>query len=207
MGSGCPKCAVENKYKGRSEPEIAVAFELYRFFNIGAETSGVTLDGQTYRGFSPGVEDLILDLPSGTHSCDVIIRQHKLIVEFDGGWFHSEGPYHGSATKYEDDQRKTRVIQDAGWKVIRIREEPLPLISSTDVSVPKNQDPKLTVNAVLRKIHEILGVQLEGLDDYLKAPELLMGRASKALYQSLKRKKHADKERKTSTARLPASRR
>ena len=65
----------------------------------------------------------------------------------------------------ERDKRQTEALRKEGWQVLRVREQPLEITSSTDVSVPSRQDMKLTANAVLLKIQEVLDVRIDGLDD------------------------------------------
>ena len=96
--------------------------------------------------FDIDVEDRKLAVDDSVMDCDIIIRQQRLIVEFDGEYWHR------GAKRYKRDLDKTEALHKAGWKVIRVREEPLSATSSTDVSVPLRQDMKLTVNAVLLKI-------------------------------------------------------
>ena len=86
---------------------------------------------------------------------------------------------------YKRDLDKTEALQKAGWKVIRVREEPLNAISSSDVSVPLRQDMKLTVNAVLLKIEEILGGRLTGIEHYLNTQHLQNSVASKKFARHL----------------------
>jgi len=107
------------------------------------------------------------------YDCDIIIREHRLIVEFDGSYWHKD-----SAQK---DKEKARSLQTTGWKVVRAREQPLPMTSSRDVSVPKgSKNIKPVVNAVLSKIRETLNIRIDGLDAYLKATGLQNSEASDA---------------------------
>mgnify|MGYP000597619803 CR=1 FL=1 len=78
--------------------------------------------------------------------------------------------------------------------VIRVREEPLKTTSSTDISVPLRQDMKLTVNAVLLKIEQILGVRLTGLEHYLNAQHLQNSVASKKFARHLMKNNATQKD-------------
>ena len=155
-GSGCTYCNV----LPRSIPEINLMFELAIFFDIDVEDRKLAVD------------DSVMD-------CDIIIRQQRLIVEFDSSYWHR------GARMYKRDLDKTEALQKAGWKVIRVREEPLNAISSSDVSVPLRQDMKLTVNAVLLKIEEILGGRLTGIEHYLNTQHLQNSVASKKFARHL----------------------
>ena len=129
--------------------------------------------------FDIDVEDRELAVDDSVMDCDIIIRQQRLIVEFDSSYWHR------GARMYKRDQDKTEAFQKAGWKVIRVREEPLNTISSSYVSVPLRQDMKLTVNAVLLKIEEILGGRLTGVEHYLNTQHLQNSVASKKFARHL----------------------
>ena len=139
-----------------------MVFELKEFFDIDLDDRKLVEGGQVF-------------------DCDIIIRQQRLIVEFDGSYWHS------GARMYKRDLDKTEALQKAGWKVIRVRENPLETISSSDLSVPLRQDMKLTVNAVLLKIEEILGGRLTGIEDYLNEPARQNSPASAAFVRRLLR--------------------
>ena len=164
-GSGCPYCNV----LPRSIPEINLMFELAIFFDIDVEDRKLSVD------------DSVMD-------CDIIILQQRLIVEFDNSYWHR------GARMYKRALDKTEALQKAGWKVIRVREEPLNAISSSDVSVPLRQDMKLTVNAVLLKIEEILGGRLTGIEHYLNTQHLQNSVASKKFARHLMRNNAIQKD-------------
>ena len=165
LGRGCPYCNV----LPRSIPEINLMFELAIFFDIDVEDRKLAVD------------DSVMD-------CDIIIRQRRLIVEFDNSYWHI------GARMYKRDLDKTEALQKAGWKVIRVREEPLKATSSTDISVPLRQDMKLTGNAVLLKIEEILGGRLTGIEHYLNTQHLQNSVASKKFARHLMRSKATQKD-------------
>ena len=138
--------------------------------------------------FDIDVEDRKLAVDDSVMDCDIIIRQRRLIVEFDNSYWHI------GARMYKRDLDKTEALQKAGWKVIRVREEPLKATSSTDISVPLRQDMKLTVNAVLLKIEEILGVRLTGIEHYLNTQHLQNSVASKKFARHLMRNNATKKD-------------
>ncbi|MCX4621498.1 hypothetical protein [Streptomyces albogriseolus] len=74
--------------------------------------------------------------------------QPGIVVEFDGAWWHDN-------EKNRSDTQKTDALIDAGFGVIRIRESPLPPVTASDVSVPKNQDAHLTSAAVLTRMLDL----------------------------------------------------
>ena len=122
--------------------------------------------------FDYEMDDHKEEIGGQVYDCDSIIRQQRLIVEFDGFYYHKE--------QYQTDVKKTDALQNMGWNVIRVREEPLVAISSNDVSVPLNSPMKPAADAVLLKIQEILNIQIAGLNDYLKESGLKNSLASEA---------------------------
>lgn len=60
--------------------------------------------------------------------CDIVFDASRVVVEFDGHWWHR------SPEKAAVDRRKTFDLEAAGWLVVRIREQPLPLLTPSDVS-------------------------------------------------------------------------
>jgi hypothetical protein len=165
--------------------EIALACELFGFFGIGARAKVPDIDGWVYDtlNYLAELEDRSLAVGSRNREADIIIRELKLIVEYDGNYWHSDATRKSKGARYESDVKKTRSMQAEGWTVIRVREHPLQPISETDIVVPSNQDPKLTANAVLRKIQEILGVPLAGLEEYLNTPTVHNARAIEEFYR------------------------
>ena len=144
----------------RSRQEIALAFELRIFFDYDIDDHKENADGRIY-------------------DCDIIIRRHRLIVEFDGYYYHDG--------KDSGDIRKTNALRKAGWDVLRVREQPLPLISPMDVSVPHDLNMKPAADAVLLKIRDTLYTKLDGFDDYLNEPACQNARASTAFVRRLLR--------------------
>ncbi|MER5257460.1 hypothetical protein [Streptomyces sp. NPDC002855] len=89
---------------------------------------------------SAGAVDMLFRDQDGT--------QPGIVVEFDGAWWHD-------SEKNRADARKTDALIDAGFGVIRIRESPLPPVTTADVLVPKNQDAYLTSAAALARMLEL----------------------------------------------------
>ena len=147
---GCPDCVLVKK----SRQEIELVFELKIFFEFDIDDHKESVGDKRY-------------------DCDIIIRQHGLIVEFDSSHWHKD--------IFHRDKEKAGSLQTTGWKVITVREQPLPMTSPMDVSVPKGgKKMKPVVDAVLLKIRETLNIQIDGLDAYLKATGLQNGKASDA---------------------------
>jgi hypothetical protein len=153
-GNGCPYCVLYPS----SKQEIDLAFELRIFFDFDVDDHNERAGRRIYHP-------------------DIIIRKHRLIIEFDGSHWHKG--------RDRFDLRKTVAFRDAGWNVIRVREQPLPIISSMDVSVPININMKPAADAVLLKIQESSNIQIDRLDDYLKQTEPQNRKASERYIRRL----------------------
>jgi hypothetical protein len=166
--------------------EIALAFELFDFFGIGTRSTITDIDGRTYDvlDYRPDLDDRKVEVGSRNREADIILRQLNMIVEYDGNHWHSDATRKVKGARLESDVRKTRSLQAEGWTVLRVREHPLELISDTDITIPSNQDPKLTANAVLQKIQEIRGIPLTGLEEYLATPTMKNQVAAEYFYHT-----------------------
>ena len=101
--------------------------------------------------------------------CDVIAGQHRLVIEYDGSYWHKDRAR---------DARKTSRLNDAGWRVIRIREEPLQPITPLDVVVPLNAGPKTVVDLLLSRLVELGLVAPADARGYLSRTDLSAGKES-----------------------------
>ena len=96
---------------------------------------------------------------------DIAIPEIGIIVEFDGASWH-EG-------KEDSDRGKTAALQELGWTVIRVRQDPLVRIADEDVVVPPEPlNMKQCADAVFRKICEITGLVDARVDSYLERSDL-----------------------------------
>ena len=76
----------------------------------------------------------------------------------------------------------------AGWRVIRVREEPLERIGPNDVVVPQKA-PKIAADTVLLKIQDMCGTELPGLRSYLRRKTLInIDKANSVIGELLKRR-------------------
>jgi hypothetical protein len=137
MKSGCPFCTVVP----RSKTELYLAFELFHFFDIDMDAHKI-------------------NSPEGLLDVDIIIDAHKLVVEFDGRYFHKG--------KEDFDRKKAGLLEEMGWRVIRVRESPLEPLSPSDIQVPINATPKMVANRVLGHLATKLNISIPGLEDYKK---------------------------------------
>lgn len=147
-GTGCAKCSARHT----SVAEALVRSELRTFLpsilpegrRIDASPAGVTK-----RTMWPEI--------------DIVVPDLHIAVEYDGSYHHRD--------RIEQDRRKSELLRRLGWQVIRIRTGDLTPITDLDVVAdePHQQpDPSIpaTVARVLRRIEEITGSVIIGLDDY-----------------------------------------
>ncbi|MGY1738367.1 zinc-ribbon domain-containing protein [Geodermatophilus sp. SYSU D00684] len=59
---------------------------------------------------------------------DITVAELRLVVEYDGAFYHRDRGAH--------DVRKSADLRSAGWTVVRMREQPLPLLDPDDLPVP-----------------------------------------------------------------------
>ena len=90
---------------------------------------------------------------------DIVLEDLSVVVEFDGSYWHRD--------KVDKDREKTQLIEDADWRVIRVRERPLDSIHANDVMVRTLAPAKTVADAVLAKIVEVTGAEIPRLDEYL----------------------------------------
>jgi predicted metal-binding protein len=136
---GCPKCILW----GTSVEEIRLRHELI--------AAGVPVDeigeirhtsGKILRG-------------------DIVSSAWNTVIEFDGYRFHS------LPLSREKDERKSLLLAESGWTVIRVRENLTP-IGDHDVVVPLLSDELTRAKAVLKRLRELGHVPSE-YSKYMKA--------------------------------------
>ena len=120
--SGCPYCTLTPQ----SKQELTITFELKTIFT-----------GIDPKGFKSRVNGKLW-------SIDIYIPGLNIGIEFDGNYWHKD--------KKALDKLKTVEFQDAGFNIIRIREEPLKKIFDTDVISKQPYDGKETSNNLLNQI-------------------------------------------------------
>jgi len=144
LKTGCPKC----NPKGKSQLELHLAHEIKQFIDFDISEDRVYHEDDTF------------------HEVDLIIKDYNLLVEYDGYYWHKD--------KLGFDKKKTNKLIENGWKVIRIREEPLEAITENDIFA-RNRSTKNEVkniaNMTLKKIEEVCNIKIKGLDNYLKLNE------------------------------------
>lgn len=90
---------------------------------------------------------------------DFVDRRRRLIVEWDGSYWH--------CGREEKDRRKSAVLTDLGWTVIRLREAPLTALGPYDRVV----DPAATTfertSVALEAVQAAVGTPLPEIEDYI----------------------------------------
>jgi very-short-patch-repair endonuclease len=81
---------------------------------------------------------------------DIIIRSHKLVVEYDGSYWHQN--------KILKDKEKITKLRALGWRIIRIREAPLGRLQKHDVTTT-DREPLHEVVAKVLEAAESLGIR------------------------------------------------
>ena len=164
--SGCPFCDLTPQ----SRQELVITFELMKLFK------DINPKGYKTR------------LNRRLRAIDIFIPELNLAIEFDGSYWHKN--------KRALDKIKSEMLMDKGYRVIRIREEPLKNIYDTDVISKQPYNGKQVTNDLLSVILSIFdlgdkkvskikeyqakdGLQNEkGLDRYID--KILTEKASKS---------------------------
>ena len=129
--SGCPFCTLTPQ----SKQELTITFELMKLFkNIDPKGLKTKLEGKL-------------------RAVDIFIPKLNLCIEFDGSYWHKE--------QEEIDKIKSEMLFDEGFKVIRVREEPLPKTHDNDVISKKPYNGKQVTNDILSMIMSIFELDAE----------------------------------------------
>jgi len=130
-GTGCPYCDLTPQ----SKQELTITFELMKLFkNIDPKGLKTRLEGRL-------------------RSIDIFIPKLNLCIEFDGSYWHKD--------KRDIDKIKSEMLFEEGFKLIRVREEPLKKIYDTDIVSKKPYDGKKVTNDILSMILSIFELDNE----------------------------------------------
>jgi hypothetical protein len=124
----------------RSRREIQLSHEIGGFFEIDQSDHRVRVGTRTF-------------------DCDIVLRNEGIIVEYDGSFWHQ--------SKHEVDKSKTDELVSGGWKVLRVREQPLVAIGPLDISCSEYEPLADVAIKVLHQIQELSGIPIHGLDKYV----------------------------------------
>ena len=124
-GSGCPYCTLTPQ----SKQELTITFELIKLFkNIDPKGLKTKLEGRL-------------------RAIDIYIPKLNLCIEFDGSYWHKD--------KRDIDKIKSEMLFEEGFKLIRVREEPLKKIYDSDVISKQPYNGKQVTNDILSMILSI----------------------------------------------------
>lgn len=158
VGIGCPQCSTI----GVSEREVRLAHEL--------EAAGIPVEHNYPRITVDGRRPV---------QADIVAPNVNLIVEFDGSYYHAGGE--------EKDRQQTAALAAAGWTVLRVRENPLPLLGGHEVSVDSNDSIKSVASKVLKKLHR-MKYQIDRFDEYVTDPAMWAERQANLALNKLRAK-------------------
>jgi len=124
-GRNCPFCTLTPQ----SKQELTITFELMKLFkNIDPKGLKTKLEGRL-------------------RAIDIFIPKLNLCIEFDGSYWHKD--------KRDIDKIKSEMLFKEGFKLIRVREEPLKKIYDTDVISKNPYNGKQVTNDILSMIMSI----------------------------------------------------
>ena len=122
MGRGCPYCTLTPQ----SKQELIITFELKTIFK-----------DINPKGYKTKIKGKI-------KAIDIFIPLLNLVIEFDGSYWHKD--------KLALDKIKSEMLMDEGYKVIRIREEPLKKIHENDIVSTHPYNGKEITDNILKRI-------------------------------------------------------
>ena len=132
----------------QSKQELTITFELIQFFEINP------------KGFKTRVQGKLW-------SIDIYIPELELGIEFDGSYWHKD--------KRALDKLKTEKLEEDGFNIMRIREEPLKAITDIDVISKTPFNAKAVTNDILKHILEAYSVdakRTKRIEKYLLKEEI-----------------------------------
>jgi uncharacterized protein YndB with AHSA1/START domain len=144
-GTNCPFCDLTPQ----SKQELTITFELLRFFK-----------DINPRGFKTRVKGKLW-------SIDIYIPQLNLGIEFDGSYWHKD--------KRALDKLKTEQLEEDGFEIFRVREEPLKRIFDDDIMSKKPFNGKQLTNDILNQImsrYTLDAKKISKLETYIAKKEL-----------------------------------
>jgi very-short-patch-repair endonuclease len=144
-GSNCPFCTLTPQ----SRQELTINFELIQFFkDINPKGFKTRAKGKLW-------------------SIDIYIPQLKLGIEFDGSYWHKD--------KRALDKLKTEQLEEEGFEIFRVREEPLKRIFDDDIMSKQPFNAKQVVNDILTQImsrYTLDAKKIAKIESYIAKKEL-----------------------------------
>jgi predicted nucleic acid-binding Zn-ribbon protein len=142
VGIGCPRCSTI----GVSQRETRLRFEL--------AAAGLPVAHDHPRIAVGGRRPV---------QADIVMPSLRLVVEYDGSYYH--------ASKVRADRDQTTALTEAGWTVLRVREEPLPSLGGHEVFVSPTEPIKSLALKVLHAL-DSLGYVAPMHDQYRQDPDV-----------------------------------
>ena len=141
----CPFCTLTPQ----SKQELTITFELIIFFkDINPKGFKTSLNGKLT-------------------SVDIYIPELKLGIEFDGNYWHKDNAAF--------DKLKTEQLEDEGFEIFRVREEPLEKLFDDDIMSKQPFNPKQVVNDLLTQImsrYSLNTKKITKIESYIAKKEL-----------------------------------
>ena len=159
----CPYCNIAP----RSKQEIRLAFELAHHIPIDHDFHKIKTARRLW-------------------DVDICAPDLKLVIEFDGSFWHAE--------KGEKDRAKAKNLRHNGWRVVRVREAPLKKLSKWNVVIPTNADAHEAALLVLEHLQIILNMDIPRMDERGAAEGPLCADAAEAYIEKLLLEKQAKEE-------------
>ena len=144
-GRGCPEC--NTGYA--SKTEIYISYELLNFLEHDPK-------------------EKIIKVGLNKWDCDIVARNKKLIIEYDGYPWHEN-----ELTTFEE--KKENSLKSDGWKVLRVRAHPLQAQTSDHLIVSDDYSQKGikgTVDAILKFLVKKKFLEDSQISRYLKKKNL-----------------------------------
>ena len=165
--SGCPWCNV----LPRSKIELFLAHEILFFIDFSVDDIDVVVDGQTSK-----------------FQVDIKIPNLDLIIEYDGTHWHQ-----GDKSKSRD-QNKTELLNQHGWKVIRVRSKEHGKITDDDILLNEADmnTAKTVANHVFYKLSELKYIDEATYRDYESRKDLINSKQAQRYIDELLRKKNVE---------------
>jgi len=152
--TGCPYCDIAP----RSRQEIRLAFELAYHLPVDHDLHKIKVGTKLW-------------------DVDICIPDERLIIEFDGSYWHRE--------KGEKDKAKAQHLRRNGWIVVRVREAPLKKLSKWNVVVPTMAEPHVVATLLLEQLERVLPIEIARMDERRAADGPLCADEAEAYIEKL----------------------
>jgi hypothetical protein len=159
----------------QSKQELTISFELMLFFDLNP------------KGFKTIFNDKMW-------SIDIFIQELNIGFEFDGSYWHKG--------KREFDKIKTEQLTDQGFKIVRIREEPLKKIFDNDIISKLPYNGKEVTDNILKlllKTYKLDSQRIMQINNYLNKSTLHNKKALDVYIEAILEEKAKNKSKHTTT--------